>query len=451
MPAVGRVQRTPPQPLSRRERANRRILRLSILAGALGAVLTVLAYVALAYPVVLYCRALNLRALSEITCEGLTCDSGSFSTDWQLDGRVYVVDTETKFVLSVAAPGEDASGSFAPLDYSDRSFLARFRRPTSYSTPDGEVWRLYSQTDKKLEIIVGYAVKAPWKAIETPISLFAGVDTELKRAADKIAGGLSSATTSVRPQQNIVSVDGFQAVDSTTQRVIEQGPSLPAFLPEGVPVPPPGLKLCLSGGNLRLARTDRKGRLSATSLAEIGDIRLIICLCTLGFAATGAVGHALGRLFPPSPARTPTLAVALNDGEGQTVEFKRGLSENENRAGEQEDEVLRSVAAFANTNDGVIFLGIDDYRHIKGLALDHKGRDRLEQKLRGLIKDRIRPIPPVQITFEDMRDLVVARVAVAGGGDPPYMMSGVIYIRRGSSDVQAQPEDVKRLLSRQRF
>jgi hypothetical protein len=396
----------------------------------------------LAYPSVRYCRTLNLRALSEIACAGSVCTSGPFSTDWELDGRMYVFDNETRFVLDTATPGEDASAGFAKLSFADTSFLARFRQPTSYRTLDGEVWRLYSRSDNKLEVFVGYAVSAPWKAIETPASLFPSVDAALMHEADKIAGSLSSPKTSVR-----ASVDGFQVVDSATERVIEQGPWIPAFLPKGVPVPAPGLRLCRSGSNLLVAVTDRKARLSATTLAEVGDLWLIGCLCVLGSIATGAAGHTLAKWLPPPPLRTASIENALHDGESQNVEFKRDLSDNESRVGETETEVLRSVIAFANTNDGVIFLGIDDNRHPKGLRVDDKGRDRLEQKVRELIKNRVKPIPPVEIKFEELHGMVIARIAVACGGEPPYMMSGVIYVRRGSSDVQAQPEDVRRLMS----
>ena len=418
-----------------------------MLFAAVGALLTLFAYIAPTYTSVLNCRDLNLRALSEITCGEAGCNSDRLSTDWQVGDRVYVVDTETRFVLGVATPAQDTFGGFAPLDYSDISFLARFRQPTSFNTEDGEVWRLYSRSEKSLEIMVGYAVKAPWKAIETPVALFASVDAALKQEADKIAGRLSSPKTSVPPSRDVISVDGFQAVDSGTHKVIEQGPWLPVFLPEGVPVPSPGLRFYLSGSKLCFAQTDRDGRLLATSLDEIGDLWRILCLSALGFMASGAAGHVLARRFPPPPPRTPSLSGALHDGEGQNVEFKRGLSENENRAGGQEDEVLKSVAAFANTNDGVIFLGIDDAGHVIGVSPDSKQRDRLELKLRELIKNRIRPSPPVQITFEDLRGLMVARIEVACGGAPPYMMGGVIYIRRGSSDVQAQPEDVRWLLA----
>jgi ATP-dependent DNA helicase RecG len=145
--------------------------------------------------------------------------------------------------------------------------------------------------------------------------------------------------------------------------------------------------------------------------------------------------------------RVPNLEESLRGGESQNVEFKRGLSDDETRSGNVEEEVLKSIVAFANTNDGVIYIGVDDAGHVKGMALDFTHKDHMERKVRQLIRTRIRPTPPIQITFEDFRGLVIAKISVGRGDAPPYMIGGTIYIRHGSSDVQAQPEEVVRLVS----
>jgi hypothetical protein len=41
----------------------------------------------------------------------------------------------------------------------------------------------------------------------------------------------------------------------------------------------------------------------------------------------------------------------------------------------------------------------------------------------------------------------VAKIGVARGESTVYLLNGVIYIRSGSSDMQAQAEDVKRLVA----
>jgi integrase len=48
-------------------------------------------------------------------------------------------------------------------------------------------------------------------------------------------------------------------------------------------------------------------------------------------------------------AHVPVLEEALHTGEGQRVEFKRGLSEDPARLRNAEEELLKSIAAFANT------------------------------------------------------------------------------------------------------
>jgi hypothetical protein len=379
--------------------------------------------------------------------------------DWFWADPDYVVDTQSRFFIDVGTPSQDSAGRFAPLDYSDTSLLTTFHQPGSYNTPTGEIWRLYSQPaqtagGKRLEVLVGYSLKAPWKPVETLDSQIPAVDAALRRDADKIARSLSATKASLRLPRPGLAVDGYQLVDSITQEVAEQGPYVPSLLPPGVPLPTPGRRFYVSAGELHLAQTatDTDGRLSATSFLMVADLQWVICLLALGFVVTGAIARTLARrflrkYFAKIGMQIPSVDQAIRDGEGQNVEFKRGLSEAEGKVGSVDNEILKSVAAFANTNDGVIFLGIDDAGHVKGLPLDFTGRDRLEQKLQNIIRDRVRPSPPVKITFEDLRGLWIAEIAVAEGDAPPYMMGGAIYVRRGASDFQAQQEDVVRLVT----
>ena len=419
MRALGRAQQRAGRPLPGRKRVNSKILRFSIWVGVAGSLLKVLAYIAAAIPSVREWRETNLHALSEITCAGATCDTSMFSTDWRWNDPDYVIDTQTRYFIDLATPTGDVYGRFEPLDYSDRSFLARFQQPTYYTTPDGEVWRMYSRSvqvggERNLQVMVGYSVKAPSKAVETPDSLMADVDVALRREADKIARSLATSKVPLRSRGSGFAADGFQVVDSNTQQVVEQGPWLPTFLPEGVRLPAPGLKFYVAAGELYLAQTNTNGRVSATSFLAIAGLWWIVCCSALGFLVAGAITNALSRRFLRNyfaviGMQVPSLEAARRDGESQTVEFKRGISENEDKAGSTEAELLRSVAAFANTNDGVIFLGIDDAGHIKGLELDYAQRDRLERKIHELTRTRIRPTPPVQITFQDLRGLWIAK------------------------------------------
>jgi hypothetical protein len=422
--------------------------------------LTASVYMASRYPSIARGRATNLQALSEISCAGPACDTRTFLNDFEWGGPDYVVDAESGYLINLATPTDGDPGRFTPLDFSETTFLAKFRQPMSYETPDGEIWRLYSRTvpvkgEENLEVMVGYQLKAPSEPLATPDSLLGDVDKIVVTEADRVARTISAPKSGVRLSRNGFA-GGFQVVDPNTKHIVEQGPWLPAFLPKDVPLPTPGLKFYVFDGSLYAAQTDRNGRLSATSLVEIGGLWWIMCSCGAGFLftsfSTRALSHRfLRNYFAVTGIQVPSLEEAQRTGEGQSVEFKRGLSDDENKAGGVEEELLKSVAAFANTNDGVIFIGVDDAGHVKGLGLDFRQKDRLERKIRQLVRNRIKPTPPMQLTFDNIRGLVIARVAVARGEVPPFMINGTIYVRYGSSDVQAQPEDVVRLVSQYAF
>jgi hypothetical protein len=370
-----------------------------------------------------------------------------------------VIDTHTRYFINVAEPSTSGIPErFAPLDYSDANFIAKFREPETYDAPDGEVWRLYSrQVDLdggRFEIIVGYAEKAPWKMVELPHSMIPTVDTTLKHEVDKIAAALHRGNMSILGPRNAPSAnaDGFEVVNADTQQVLSWGPWLPIFLPRGVPLPSPGRRFYVEESQLYLVQTDTDGRLLAISLVPVVGLWWLAAIATFAFLSTSLVAGALSlrflrAYFALRGIRAPLLEEALRSGEGQNIEFKRGLSADEPKSGNAEDELLRSVVAFANTNDGVIFIGIDDVGHIKGLRLEYTQRDRLEQKIGQLVRTRVRPTPSIQIGFEEIRGLTVARITVPRGEAPAYMLGGVIYVRYGSSDIQAQPEDLDRLFT----
>jgi hypothetical protein len=443
------------RPLSVRRHVNRKILRFSLASGLVAALLTACVYIASAYPSVLHWKDINLRTLSKIPCSGATCDTSRFSNDWQSDNPDYILDTQTRYFINVPTSTPENPERFAPLDYSNTAFIAKFRQPLSYSTPDQEVWRLYSRQatldGRNLEIIIGYAEKAPWKMIDTPRSLIEIVDATLKREADEIAASLPSLKGVERGARSGPSADGFQVVDASTKEVVE-GLWLPTFLPEDTRLPMPGWQFYVNHGHLYVVLTDTTKRLVATSLVPVGDLRWLGALVAFAFISTFVIARALSLrflrgYFAITGIQVPALEEALRTGEGQFVEFKRGLCDDERRTGDVEDELLKSIAAFANTNDGVIFIGIDDAGHVRGLVRNLTEKDRFERKIYQLVRNRIRPRPPIQVAFDDIRGLLIARIIVARGHALAYMMGGVIYIRNGSADIQAQPEDLGRLIA----
>lgn len=105
----------------------------------------------------------------------------------------------------------------------------------------------------------------------------------------------------------------------------------------------------------------------------------------------------------------PSISDALKSGEGQKIEFKRGLID---------DDILKSITAFANTNDGTIFIGIDDEGKIKGInEKTLKEKDNFRSKIFNLIRNKIKPYLLVDIDFEEIRGYVVAKIFVPRGED----------------------------------
>ena len=456
-PAMPSQQAT--RPLSVRRHVRRKMLWFSLCIGAIAAVLAAGVYVTAAYPSLQRAQKINLRTLSEINCRGDTCDASEFATDWQLGGSDYVIDVRTRYFVNIPTSSEENPAQFSPLDFSDTTFIMRFRQPTSYPTPDEEVWRMYSQPatwdGQNVEILIGYAEKAPWKMIETPRSLIPTVDERLREEAEQIAKAIASAGgRPLRGGRSLqkLSADGFVVVNAKTSQIVAWGPWLPLFLPKEVALPQSGRQPYVYDGEVYIVQTDTTDRLLATSLVPVGSLWWMVLVDAAAFIGTFITAWALSRrflrnYFALTGVRVPDLGEACKCGEGQNVEFKRGLSEDESKTSSVEDELLKSIAAFANTNDGVIFIGVDDAGSIRGLRLDFSAKDRLERKVRQLTRTRIKPTPPIQVTFEEIKNSIVAKIVVARGEAFAYLMNGVIYVRDGSSDVQAQPEHLGRLVT----
>jgi|ERR1019366_6849163 hypothetical protein len=461
MAAFGSAPSVHARPFSVKRRVDRKILIFSACVGLLATVMAGVVYIATLSSKLRDATADNRNALSQIHCMGENCDTSEYTTDYYSNGPDYVIDTRTRYFLEATGTSTNNPAPFGTLDVCDTAFIDRFVKPASYLTPDGEVWRLYSRkTSSKdgaraFDIIVGYAQKAPWKILEAQPSEIPVVDDRLQEEVDRIAQALSlvrdSPSRALTGGQKLAA-DGAAIVDANTGDVLASGPWVPMFLREGSHPPSAGRALYMKDTEAFVAETDVDGRLTAVSLVPVGDVRVICIVAIAVFLTASLIARSLSRrflrrYFVLSYTRVPDLDEALRDGEGQHVEFKRGLSESETGKGGAEEELLKTIGAFANTADGVIFIGVDDGGKIKGLDLDFSQRDRLERKIRQLVRNRIKPTPPFQVKFQHVGERIIASVAVARGEEPAYLLNGVIYYRYGSSDVQAQPEDLRRLIA----
>lgn len=123
--------------------------------------------------------------------------------------------------------------------------------------------------------------------------------------------------------------------------------------------------------------------------------------------------------------------------ETENIEFKVKLT----------DEIYKEVIAFANTDGGTIYVGIDNDGSVIGLA----DADSDYIRITNGIRDAITPDVTMFVRFTLQEDKVI-RIAVSEGTNKPYYLhskglkpSGV-YVRQGTSRAPASPEQIRQMI-----
>lgn len=111
------------------------------------------------------------------------------------------------------------------------------------------------------------------------------------------------------------------------------------------------------------------------------------------------------------------------------------------------DDLYKEVIAFANTDGGIIYIGIDDMGNVVGLD----NVDETYTKITNGIRDAILPDVTIFVKYT-LRDDRVIKITVGEGSAKPYFLkskgikpSGV-YIRQGASSVQATYEQIRAMI-----
>jgi hypothetical protein len=134
------------------------------------------------------------------------------------------------------------------------------------------------------------------------------------------------------------------------------------------------------------------------------------------------------------------IAGIIAQGEGLTTEFKEDVPK-------ERDQLLKTVAAFANGECGVILLGVKDS---SGELVGFAGQiDDLTQ----MIRDNVFPEPTVRITAVEVERRRIVTIYVQKGASVPYGLQEIntrYYVRRGATTFPARPEELRAIvLSRQ--
>ena len=123
--------------------------------------------------------------------------------------------------------------------------------------------------------------------------------------------------------------------------------------------------------------------------------------------------------------------------ETENIEFKLQFT----------DEVYKEVIAFANTDGGVIYIGIDN----AGNAVGIDNVDENYTRITNGIRDAIMPDVTLFVKYTIQENHVV-RITVGEGSYKPYYLkakglkpSGV-FVRQGTSSVSASPEQIRAMI-----
>lgn len=130
------------------------------------------------------------------------------------------------------------------------------------------------------------------------------------------------------------------------------------------------------------------------------------------------------------------LAALIAQGEGLTTEFKEDVPQNH-------DQMLKTIAAFANGAGGVLLLGVkNDTGELVGSA---RNPDDLMQ----MIRNNVFPDPFAQIDVVQVDHRRIVAIYVAKGAKPPYGLHPTntqYYVRRGATTFPARPEELRAIV-----
>lgn len=126
--------------------------------------------------------------------------------------------------------------------------------------------------------------------------------------------------------------------------------------------------------------------------------------------------------------------------ESPTVEFKRELT----------DAVKREIIAFANTQGGELYIGIEDDGTVIGLNNAHKTLEAVSSTLHDSIKPDI--LVHTHLSIETLEEKEVVKIVVSLGTRRPYhlkskgMKSSGVFIRYGTSVTNASEENIRQMI-----
>ena len=123
--------------------------------------------------------------------------------------------------------------------------------------------------------------------------------------------------------------------------------------------------------------------------------------------------------------------------ESERIEYKSQMIE----------DLYREVIAFANSDGGVIYIGIDDQGNLTGID----DVDETYTRITNGIRDAIAPDVTMFVRYI-LQDNKVIQIEVGEGSYKPYYLKSKgmkptgVYVRQGASSVQASPDQIRKMI-----
>ena len=158
----------------------------------------------------------------------------------------------------------------------------------------------------------------------------------------------------------------------------------------------------------------------------------------------------VSQLIKKSIADNPSYQM-IKDGESQNVEFKSTLRINlfTNRKDKKiEHSVLKTIAAFLNSEGGVLFIGVNDERELLGLGNDSfQSDDKMLLHLIHLMRDHIgvQFLDYVKLRIEKITNIKILKVTCRASQEPAYLNfdnKEEFYIRTGPATNSLQISEI---------
>jgi len=201
---------------------------------------------------------------------------------------------------------------------------------------------------------------------------------------------------------------------------------------------------CIQGSDAHRVENDSDRRKNL----GVGDRATDVRLANLSFEALKALflGNDFARTRPhrhKAEAAFDFIQAASEEGANIVQDFHESMTVR----GGKLYAVIADVCAFANTNGGTIYIGMNrnPQRGIGGVASISQEKSRLEKE----ISDRISPELTCSIDAHKFRSKDIIRVLVPRGDDPPYAVDdSKIYLRTESETGMAVRDEIVEMVLR---